>query len=38
MEVGETVGNSLPPTALPGSEPEVFAFKERDVANYTTGH
>lgn len=26
------------PTAPSGFEPEVFAFKERDVANYTTGH
>jgi hypothetical protein len=25
------------PTAPSGFEPEVFAFKERDVANYTTG-
>jgi hypothetical protein len=25
------------PTAPSGLEPEVFAFKERDVANYTTG-
>jgi hypothetical protein len=26
------------PTAPPGFEPGIFAFKERDVANYTTGH
>lgn len=26
------------PTAPSGFEPEVFAVKERDVANYTTGH
>lgn len=24
-------------TALPGIEPGIFAFKERDVASYTTG-
>lgn len=26
------------PTAPSGFEPEIFAFKERDVASYTTGH
>jgi hypothetical protein len=25
------------PTAPSGLEPEIFAFKEQDVANYTTG-
>jgi hypothetical protein len=31
-------GDSLPPIAPSGFEPEIFAFKERDVADYTTGH